>query len=71
MGWGLGESRNTPIRHRVQADVLCDALATLLPDDCPHKAELTQLLSKLPSEGGLGGCFVVAGGVLSRFFLFP
>eukprot|EP00752_Nemacystus_decipiens_P002345 g2216.t1 len=43
-------SRNTPIRRRVQADVLCDALAKLLPDNCPHKAELTQLLSKLPSE---------------------
>ncbi|CAM9589888.1 unnamed protein product [Ectocarpus sp. 4 AP-2014] len=44
-------SRNTPIRRRVQADVLCDALAKLLPDDCPDKAELTRLLAKLPSEG--------------------
>ncbi|CAM9981141.1 unnamed protein product, partial [Ectocarpus fasciculatus] len=43
-------SRNTPIRRRVQADVLCDALAKLLPDDCPDKAELTRLLAKLPSE---------------------
>lgn len=50
-GWGPGESRNTPIRHRVQADVLCVALAKLLPEGCPHKAELLQLLSKLPSEG--------------------
>lgn len=47
----MGERRNTPIRRRVQADVLCEAMAQLLPDDCPNKAELTQLLSKLPSEG--------------------
>ncbi|CAM9997712.1 unnamed protein product [Pylaiella littoralis] len=44
-------SRNTPIRRRVQADVLCEALAKLLPDDSPDKAELTRLLSKLPSAG--------------------
>lgn len=47
--------RNTPIRRRVQADVLQDALKKLLPDDCPDKAELLQLLAKLPSEGERGG----------------
>ncbi|CAM9643856.1 unnamed protein product [Ascophyllum nodosum] len=43
-------SRNTPIRRRVQADVLCEALKAMLPEECPNKAELLQLLAKLPSE---------------------
>lgn len=57
--------RNTPIRRRVQADVLCDALAKLLLDDCPDKAELTRLLAKLPSEGkGSNDCL---GAVAMKF----
>lgn len=43
-------TRNTPIRHGVQADVLCEALMQLFPEDSPHKAELLVLLAKLPSE---------------------
>lgn len=44
-------SRNTPIRRRVQADVLCEALQQLLPEESPHKAEVLLLLAKLPSKG--------------------
>lgn len=47
----MRERRNTPIRRRVQADVLCEALKQLLPEDCPTKGELLLLLAKLPSEG--------------------
>ena len=50
-GGGRGWIRNTPIRRRVQADVLCEALKAMLPEECPNKAELLQLLAKLPSEG--------------------
>lgn len=43
-------SRNTPIRRRIQADVLCEALAKLFPEDSPYKAELLAMLAELPSE---------------------
>lgn len=43
--------RNTPIRRRIQAGVLCDVLRKMLPEECPNKAELLLLLAKLPSEG--------------------
>lgn len=44
--------RNTAIRRRVQAAVLCEALELFLSEECPNKARLIQLLAKLPSEGG-------------------
>lgn len=43
--------RNTPIRRRVQSNVLREALKQFLSEDCPNKVRLLELLAKLPSEG--------------------
>ncbi|CAM9859913.1 unnamed protein product, partial [Choristocarpus tenellus] len=43
-------SRNTPLRRRVQANVLADALGKLVHDACPLKETLLALLAKLPSD---------------------
>lgn len=44
-------TRNTAIRRRVQASVLCEALKRFLPEDCPNNPRLLAMLAKIPSEG--------------------
>lgn len=62
-GWRVepGMHRNTPIRRRVQAGVLCEVLSKMLPEECPNKAELLLLLAKLPSEGERQESYVRTG----------